>query len=262
MSPLSPTDRFAAMVADEPHRLDLGAALIAAHGDPEVDVDGLLVRLDSLASEVSEPSLDGLLDWYRTSGFRGDMETYGDPVNSFLHLVLDRRLGIPISLAVVLIEVGRRVGVPLAGVSMPGHFLVRHTGVNGLLLDPFDGARRLDEVAAQGLHARVLGDDQGFHPAYLAPVAPLDVITRMLTNLRLAYARSQDLAELVWVLRLRTMLPRVDPSERRALASVLATQGRFVDAAAELTTLADATDDPADADRLRIEARMLLAKLN
>lgn len=258
----SPTTRFAELVAVEPVPLDLAAALIGAHGDPGADADEVVVRLDALAADVAEPTLDGIVDWFRGAGFEGDRVTYGDPANSYLHRVLDRRLGIPITLSVVLIEVARRVGVDLAGVSMPGHFLVREQRPDGVLLDAFDGAARLDEPAAQLLYARLHGDGPGFHPSYLAPVSSLHVLTRILTNLRLAFTRTQDLAALTWVLRLRLAMPTVDAGERQALASVLATQGRYLDAAAELEQLAEVLDDEAEAQQRRHEARQLRAKLN
>ncbi|MEM9713899.1 MAG: transglutaminase family protein, partial [Actinomycetota bacterium] len=149
----------------------------------------------------------------------------------------------------------------LAGVSMPGHFLVRDLEGPTTLFDPFDGGRVLDEAEARALHARIRGDDEGFHPSYLAPVDAVHILTRMLTNLRLAFTRTQELRSLTWVLRLRTLLPTVDPDERRALASVLATQGRYLDAAELLEGLADASDGRQEA-RYRSEANQLRAKLN
>ena len=255
------TTRFSEVVNGDTVRLDLGAALIAAHGTPGLVADEVLVHLDELAEQVGEPTVEGILDWYRDAGFEGDRTTYGDPRNSYLDQVLARRSGIPITLAVVLIEVARRLGVPLAGVSMPGHFLVRDLDDGNRLIDAFDRGRVLDESDARGLHARIHGPDEGFHPSFLAPVDSVHILTRILTNLRLAFTRTQALRDLTWVLRLRTTLPTVDLDERRALASVLATQGQYLDAAELLDELAERTDGPLEA-KYRAEANQLRAKLN
>src|SRR5258706_13186235 len=137
----APAARFAALLAGpgEGLPLDEAALLIAAHADRSVDVEAQLGRLDRLAAAVPAPTLDGLRALlFRDLGFRGNRVDYYDPRNSLLHHVLDRRTGIPITLAVVMMEVGRRVGVPMWGVSMPGHFLVRDKVDTRVFVDPFD----------------------------------------------------------------------------------------------------------------------------
>ena len=108
--------------------LDLLATLIGAAFDGSADVDNVLVELDRLASECA-PSFDSILATLFTSGrLRGNTADYGDPRNSYLHRVLERGVGIPITLSVCAIEVGRRLGVPIAGVGLPGAFSL---GVRG-----------------------------------------------------------------------------------------------------------------------------------
>ena len=122
------TDRFAELVRgpESECRLDLGAMLIAAHARRDLDVDEQLTRLDKLAASCGEPTLDGLTrHLFQEEELQGDIEEYSHPRNSLLDSVLDRRRGIPITLSVVVLEVGRRLGVPLEGIGMPGHFLVR-----------------------------------------------------------------------------------------------------------------------------------------
>src|SRR5680860_971 len=122
------TERFAEMVGrPEPEiALDEAALLIAAHAYPALDIGQQLDRLDDLADQADGTGLDGLVrSLFGTQGFTGNTQDYYDPRNSYLNDVLDRRVGIPISLAVLAMSVGERVGVTLAGIGMPGHFLLR-----------------------------------------------------------------------------------------------------------------------------------------
>src|SRR6187399_3482763 len=125
---LDATARFAALVArqDRPLPVDEALLLIASHADPMLDLDVQLRRLDDLASLVEEPTIEAVCDTlFGRLGFAGDRTTYYAAENSLLPAVLDRRLGIPLSLSLLTIEVGRRVGVPVEGIGMPGHYLVR-----------------------------------------------------------------------------------------------------------------------------------------
>jgi hypothetical protein len=116
------TERFRALVhgPEVSLPLDEAALLIAAHAEPGLDLDAELARLDELAAGVANPTLDGLRrHLFGELGFRGADHDYDDPRNSYLHVVVERRVGIPISLSVLLMEVGRRIGVPLAGCPCP-----------------------------------------------------------------------------------------------------------------------------------------------
>lgn len=218
---MDPLARFVELVAGPEAALPLDemGLLIAAHADPELDVAAQLARLDGLAESVSEPTLDGLRRLlFRDLGFTGNEVNYYDPRNSYLHEVLDRRTGIPISLAVVTMEVGRRVGVPLAGVSMPGHFLLRDKVDPEVFVDPFDGGRLLDRRLAQLRFHGVHGPDAPFDPAMLEPVGKLIIVDRQLANLELIARRRTDPFMLTWVLRLRAALPGADPGLGAQLA--------------------------------------------
>ena len=125
-------------------RLDVAAFCLAAHAHPGLDVDARCARLDELAQRCPTPTFDGMRAYlFETLGFRGNTRDYGDPENSFLDSVLERRLGIPISLAVVVMEVGRRIGAPVHGVGMPGHFLVMDAARDGVWCDPVPRRRAL-----------------------------------------------------------------------------------------------------------------------
>nr|MBP7596786.1 transglutaminase family protein [Candidatus Microthrix sp.] len=135
---------------------------IATHADPTVEAEAVTVQLDALASRYgsSDPArLCGLL--FDKDGFQPNLRNYYDPRNSLLDQVLDRRRGIPLSLAALALAVAERCGAPLAGVGMPGHFLLAEThGDDGGVrryFDPFDGGRELSIAQVGGLHVRLLG---------------------------------------------------------------------------------------------------------
>src|SRR4051794_12190459 len=119
------TARFKALVqGPEPAvPLDQVALLIGAHAVPDLDIDAWLRELDGIASRCRDHSFAGLLAHMTVEGFTGNHSEYYDPRNSYLHDVIERRTGIPITLSVVMIELGRRIGVPVAGVGLPGHFV-------------------------------------------------------------------------------------------------------------------------------------------
>src|SRR5205807_1738846 len=147
-------------------------------------------------------------------------------------------------------------GLPLAGVGMPGHFLVRYGPV---LVDPFSGGRRIGEDECR----RLLPEAVDLDPSHLAPVGPRAILSRMLANLRAVYAQSRDARALDWVVQLRTTIPGNDPAELAQLARIRVNLGRFAEAAGALEQLAALSATPDDASaRLRARARLLRARLN
>ncbi len=203
--------------------LDEAALCIAAHAGPDVDIDSYLARLDDLAGEVRTPTLDGLVRHLYASGrFTGNTDDYYDPRNSFLNDVIDRHLGIPITLAVLGLEVGRRIGVPLSGVGMPGHFLMRDKVDPSVFIDPFNAGRELDAGACRALHRAMAGPAAPWDPGFLEPVERPAIIGRILANLRVIYQNRQDVDALRWVLRLRCALPDATPADRQELARLMA----------------------------------------
>ena len=262
---MDPTDRFARLVRGPKDvldaSLDVAALLIAAHAGP-VDLDGCRRHLDDLAAGCEEPVLAEVTNHlFGIEGFRGNDADYYDPRNSYLDHVLDRRVGIPITLAVVLMEVARRVGITLEGVSMPGHFLVRLPGEPPVLLDPFEGGRLLSEGECERRFRSVQGPAAPFDPGYLEPVGTIAILARMLNNLRSIHLQRQDSVNLEWVLRLRSLLPGSTLEERTERAGVLAALTRFDEAATLLDDLA-AEAPAAQAESMTAKARQLRARLN
>lgn len=244
--------RFAQLFDAEPPHLDRVAAVIAQL-DPEApEVDVLLGHLDALAAGVPDEGdpggdrAEGLMTHlFGAVGLAGATTAYYDPANSYLHRVLERRRGIPISLAVVVIEVGRRIGVELTGVGMPGHFLVGDGPRPTRWFDPFAGGRALDAAACRALFAR-LNPGIAFDEAWLGPTGTIEVADRMLQNLRLVHLRAGDPARLVPVLELRAALPVSTLADQLELATALARLGRHEAAAEQRDRLAHL--DPAQAE--------------
>jgi len=267
-----PTVRFAALAQgpEDELPLDEAALLMAAHAYPDLDVDFELELLDGLAERCTDRSLNG---WRRylfdELGFTGNVADYYDPDNSFLHQVVRRRVGLPISLSVLGMAVGRRLGLHLRGVGLPGHFLLRHdedgddgvraTQAEPVFVDPFAGGRVLDRAACLERFRAVNGREP-FVESYLDPVGPRAILGRMLANLRAIYATRGDVDSLAWVFALRLAIPGTPPIERRELARVLGSTGRFEEAAEVLEGLAVAV--PALEGPLRNEAIGLRARLN
>ena len=241
--------RFARLFAgDDDPPLDRVAALIAQLDPDAPDDDEQLSLLDELAAGVPAPRGDAavalMTHVFGTIGLAGATSSYYDPANSYLHRILERRRGIPISLAVVVIEVGRRVGVELTGVGMPGHFLVGDGPEPKRWFDPFAGGRALTAAGCRGLFARL---HPGVHldDEWLRPVGALEIAERMLTNLRLIHLRAGNPSSLIPVLQLRAELPVSTLADQVELATVLARMGRHEAAADQREKLAQL--DPAQA---------------
>lgn len=260
----SPRARFAAMAALPDQEVDLAAAalVIAAEEYPQLVVERYLQRLDMLAERVRDrlwnetaplvvlQELNRVL--FEEEGFRGNAREYHDPRNSFLNDVLDRRLGIPITLSILYLELGWRLGLPLEGVNFPGHFLVRYVGeAIPLLVDPFLGGQIRFEDEAQELLDRVYGGMVRLRPEFLQPAGKKDMLTRLLRNLKGIYLNERDdrraLAAIDRILLLR---PTAAP-ELRDRGLLLARTGRVGEAIADLERYLDIEPEAADARRVR-----------
>ncbi len=201
-------ERFTTLVLGPEGELNLAEAalLIAKEEQPELDVTHYLNRLDTLAGEVraklsAAPASADIIKnlntrLFREEGLRGDANEYYDPRNSFLNEVLDRKIGIPITLSVIYIEVGRRLGLSLVGVGFPGHFLVKHLDVDGeQILDPFVGGATLSEEQLAAQLKSMYGNNTPFLaqiPQLLTPATKKEILIRMLRNLKGVYLQKAD----------------------------------------------------------------------
>jgi len=186
-----------------------GALVIAAREYPDLDIEGCLERINALAAELARrlhadmavadrlAALNRYL--FEELRFSGNAADYYDPCNSYLNDVLERRLGIPITLSILYIEVGRRLGLDLHGVSFPGHFLVRCRVADGVIvLDPYARgvSLSLDELQ-QRLQTAQPGvdiDPDMVHSA-LMPASASEILARLLRNLRAIFLRRKDPAQ-------------------------------------------------------------------
>ena len=179
-------ERFVAAVTASPDDvpLDIAAFCIAAHAHPGLDVDDWTRRIDTIATRCSDATFDGLrAQLFDHDGFHGDLDNYADPENSFLDSVIERRRGIPITLSVLMIAVGRRLGLDVQGVGMPGHFLVLDGQRGDRWCDPFHGGALLDVDGCRRRFDLVYGGTLKFQPAFLDPTSPPAIVARMLANL-------------------------------------------------------------------------------
>jgi regulator of sirC expression with transglutaminase-like and TPR domain len=250
--------RFAELVGRPDPPLDRAALALAAGADPHLDIDHWLAELDRLAAGVTD--LEDLLHrLFIEEHFTGNSANYYDPRNSLLPHVLTRRLGIPITLAVVCMEVGRRAGVPIEGVGMPGHFLIRPAR-SDVLLDVFAGGVELSLADCES-RFRELGGKGPFGPHLLAATTTRAILVRMLENLRVVFRALRRPAGTEWVLRMRLTLPGADLAEHMELAQALGSQAKWLDGARILEAQVPQVS-PETARRLALAARSLRAHLN
>ena len=259
---MDPLDEFAAIVALPEEQIDLAMAalLIAAADHPDLEPEVWLGKLDEFAYGVDD--LDSLRRrLFVELGFDGERDHYYEPESSFLDVAIERRRSIPITLSVITMEVGRRAGVKLEGIGMPGHFLVRSV-MTGRYVDPFFNGELMDEEALEARFREVTGVSSGvkFGPGMRPVSSKQEILARMLNNLRAIYRARSDGRSLEWVARMRLSIPIIPPAEVIELGDALALQGRVAEAAEEV--LAVAASHPELADQLRAAARSLRASLN
>jgi len=242
--------------------LDEVSLVIAHFATDDLDERRVLRQLDALAESCSTPSPQGIAHHlFCDEHFRGNRTEYYDPRNSYLDQVLERRLGIPLSLSVLAIEVARRVDVGLVGVGMPGHFLLRDASDADLFFDPFAGGVELDAAGCAARFRALHGEGARFHDRFLAPIGTSLIVARMLANLEAVFTQQGDLASLAWVRSLRTELPQATAEDHARFATTLAAMGRFGEAARALDVAAHRSTDGMG-ERYSGTAAGLRARLN
>ena len=256
----SPTrDRFREIVREPALPLAEAALLVACEEYPELPVSSYLARIDAMAESASVPvqqastllgrvrALNAYL--FEEQGFHGNNDDYYDPRNSFLNDVLDRRTGIPVTLSVLYIEVGRRCGLAVDGVSLPGHFIVRVD--DHQLVDPFHAGALLSHEECQARLDRIFSGRMRLDPSMLAPCDGRTLLARMLRNLKVIYVKAQDYPRALNVLDLLVELEPESAEEWRERGFVYAAMDCYGLAAGDLEKSLELAPQGPEAERLR-----------
>ncbi len=263
---------------DEEISLAEAALLIAGHVYPDLNVAAYLSRIEELAYRLrlriaEDETITGRISalnqyLFGDLGFAPNLEDYYDPRNSFLNEVLERRTGIPITLCVIYIELGRKIGLPLQGVSFPGHFLVKCAVPEGaVVLDPYSGGISLGLNDLQKRLRDVRGGEvsRAIVAELLVPASNKEIIVRLLRNLKAIYLRQHDLDNALpimnWII---TIVPDQVP-ELRDRGMIYQELECFRAALADFEEYLKRSPSCDDADDIRgriIELRREAARLN
>jgi regulator of sirC expression with transglutaminase-like and TPR domain len=271
---------FTALVALPDDAIDLGHAslLIAREEYPDLDVGRYLSRLDEMAAEIGRrlkggegarsrvAHLNRLL--FEEMGFHGNREEYYDPRNSFLNDVLDRRIGIPISLSTVYLEVGRRIDCPLAGVAFPGHFLVRCDGTEGgadIFIDPFNRGRLMTEEDCRTLIDAMYKGQLEYRPEFLGRAKNREILDRMINNLKGIYQQQRNFHMALKLQQLLLCIAPDRPEEIRDRGLIHYRLALIAEAAADLDRYLRLQPQAPDAPQIRArleELQRLVPQMN
>ncbi|MFN7946518.1 MAG: transglutaminase-like domain-containing protein [Blastocatellia bacterium] len=270
--------QFTELVMKAENEIEPGRAalLIAAEEYPSLDPDTYLAQLDQFAAEVRAvlPSqTDPLIilltlndHLFNQLGFHGNTENYYDARNSFLNDVIDRRTGIPITLSVIYLEVARRLGLPVYGVGLPGHFLVRYRDAErDVIIDPFHAGRVLSVERCQEMFEEMYGGTVKFQLSFLSEVTTKQMLTRMLHNLKGIYLRVPDYARALGVIERLLILQPESPVEIRDRGLASLALGRYTQAQADLESYLRRVPLGEDVDDIKeklTELRRKQARLN
>lgn len=258
--PIPPRRFFASLIKRREERIDLALAvlLIAKEEYPKLAIEDYIERLDQLAGELRietdldatpEKVLEGLA-WFlgKEQGFSGNPDEYYDPRNSYLNEVMDRRVGIPITLSIVYLEVARRAGIRLQPVTFPGHFLIKLPLEHGedLFIDPYNDGRVMTADDCRTLFHQLHGATVPFSETMLAAGTKRQVVTRVLRNLKAIYLKDQDLDRAIRTIELMTTVTPWDLDQIRDRGLVHYRLGQVEEAVRDLETYAQhAPEGPA-----------------
>jgi regulator of sirC expression with transglutaminase-like and TPR domain len=274
-----PLERFAELVSREQFDLAEASLLLAQDAYPDLDVGVYLARLDDIAGAIrrriagdafAEQKLRAL-NYYLFNELRysGNIDDYYDPRNSYLNEVMERRTGIPITLSILYLEIGRRIGLNLKGVSFPGHFLVKLSVRRGeLVLDPFTGGEAQSEADLRQRLAQVLPAGQADRAKlerYLEPATSRQIIARVLRNLKNVYMQTQKLEPALAVMHRMLLVVPESAEELRDRGLLYEQLECFRPALSDLQNYLRRRPDAPDATEIHgkvVELKQANAKLN
>ena len=279
-------DQFESLVRSEDTRIDLARAclMIAQDAYPGLDVERYLGEIERMAIRLrarlaggagAEERVIALNQFlFEDLGYRGNTSAYYDPRNSYLNEVIDRRTGIPITLSILYMELGRRAGLPLEGISFPGHFLVRLRLRGGtLVLDPFAGGapqseaelrERLQRVIPEGMSGGVPVSELPLEQ-FLEPASNRQILSRLLRNLKGIYRDTDKPERMLEVLNRMLIVSPEASGELRERAYVYQRLECFRAALKDLSDYVEREPEAADLDDVRaklVELSAICARLN
>lgn len=225
----------------------------------DLDVESYLLKIDALADRVRDrcPSAAGPrqvlghVNWvlYVEEGYQGNTEDYGDPRNSYLNEVVDRRTGIPISLSVLYHALAVRLGLEVSGVNLPAHFMLRvGRGASTIFIDPFHAGALLDREGCERCISKVTGRSIALSDLQLAPCSVDQIVSRMLRNLKATYLQRNEFLVALPVQRRLAALEPGEPQEQRDLGMLCLQVDRPGDAVEPLEEYLRARPDADDVD--------------
>jgi regulator of sirC expression with transglutaminase-like and TPR domain len=264
-------------IEDESVDILRAALTLSRIHEPALDMERYVHRVDELAARVAvkiddpdDPvqiiaAMNDVL--FREEMFRGNTVDYYSPRNSFLHDVLDRRLGIPITLALVYMEVARRVGFQLFGVGMPGHFLLKHYDVDGhsILIDAFERGSIVTEDDCRQKLDSIYSGQVALQPEFLLPVTRRQMLTRILNNLRSIYLSQRDFRRAVQVVDLILVIYPRSPEDMKQRAVLRYNLNDFRGALSDFEEYVKMSPDASDAEEIRqtaLSLRRSMAMMN
>jgi len=274
VTPAEARDAFTRLLQTPEGELDLaeGALLIAAEEYADLRPAVYLNRIARMAAELKQ-RVRGEVEprrvverantyFFDEQHFKGNREEYYDPRNSFLNEVLDRRVGIPITLALLYVSVGERAGLPVRGVGMPGHFLVKYAPTSGeIFIDAFN-ARTLTRQECGKMLEEMYGGTVEMRPALLEPSTKRQILARILNNLKSLYLSRADLPR---ALAASDRIMLADPhltSEWRDRALILFQMHRDKEALNDFSRYLAVRPEPEDAPRIKQLRGELISRLN
>ena len=252
--------------------LDTACLLISAVYDSSVEVDKYLVQLDAFAGRAAATAGgDGsyamiaaiLRTLFAVGTFRGNERAYNEPANSLLSSVIDRRVGIPITLSVLLMEVSRRIGLPLEGVGLPGHFVVRFPDPSSrLYIDPFHNGAIMDVAQCIALVERIYHGRIAWRDDFLAPLDHRSIVKRVLLNLKNTFSQAQNYSGGLVAIQLRMLLDPTDVTELRDRGILFARLRRYDRAIEDLEAYLRRSPDAGDSQHIRKTVQYLRQERN
>ncbi len=259
-SPFAQSPEFLKLLQRDPGAdLTRIALEIARDEYPDLDAESYLQKIEALADRVRDrcPSgarprqVLGQVNWvlYVEEGYQGNTEDYSDPRNSYLNEVIDRRMGIPISLSVLYRALAGRLGLEVSGVNLPAHFLLRvGRGASTIFIDPFHAGALLDRAGCERCISKVIGQSVALSDLQLEPCSLAQVVSRMLRNLKAIYLQRNDFMVALPVQRRLAALDPGEPQEQRDLGMLCLQVDRPGDAVSPLEAYLQARPDADDAE--------------